>query len=330
MAAPLAIDEKKWFDNISYLLNVSKSETFHDSQLFLFFIYSLIISSQAFLQKTKIELKNSHLVQYTKNTFPEKKLEYIKVEGEINFALERFQAYETFFKWIFNINYQIRDISFVFKNLPVYEKITKEQLAKLNEMVLLPLFNGNYSYIKEKINVPILDCVIWHTIEWIPSYCRTSWLSEFPFPPFDKGNKQSQNGDIITALKLYNKIVFEEKIALDIMSSWYGILDQSLQTATGIFFPGMQWLVLQNGSISAGATKDVEKVITNTKEFVAAARDTAADIYQAMLDAAEGAAKAAQRAVDATKSGVDSLMNGLAIAAGAVGTYIVYRALFES
>lgn len=321
------IDEKQWFGNISHLVNVSKSEPFHDSQLFLFFIYALILSSQTFLQKIKVELKNSKLIQYTKNTYADKKKEHIEIEGEINFALERFQAYETFIKWIFDINYQTRDIKQIYKKFPIYKNITKQQLDKLNEMVLLPMFNGDYIYVKEKINTPILDCVIWNTMEWIPSYCKTSWLSEFPFPPFkDKNLKKAENGDIITALLLYNKVIFEGQIALDIMSSWYGILDQSLQMVTGLAFPGLGQLIQQNGNILVGGKETVDKAITNTKDFVEAVRDTAADILKAIQDAAAAIAKAAGDAASAANDGFNKLMTGIVILGTGLAAYAIYNA----
>ena len=276
------------------------------------------------MQKLKQEVNNNWSIKYAKNTL-DKQEKYKQIKIDIDNTIRRYQAYETFIKWIFNIHYLQRDIKVISEKFPIYKNITQQQLQKLNEMIILPLFKGDFSNIKEEINTPILDCVIWHTIEWIPATCKPGWLSEFPFPIFDK-EKPAKNGnyDILMPLSFYNELLLDQKSGDTMIRSWYGLLDQSLQIASGLIVGKGFGLDDEPSNILVKGGQDVDAAIETTYAFIEAVKNTGREILQNIKDAAAAIANAA----GAAAASGNAFLDGVVIVGGLVTALFIGNMLF--
>lgn len=318
-----------WGKNIQYLLDVSQTPSFKDSRLFLYYIYSLILGGQAFLQKLKVESLTNYSVKYAKNLYKTQK-EYEELKLNINFTISRFQAYETIIKQIFNIQWMERNIKVISNQFPTYENITPEQFQKLNDFIIGPLFKGDFSKMPPNIEIPILDCVAFHAIEWVPATCRQSYLKKFPFPLFDKEKPPKHgNFDIIMPLVFYNSLLIEQKRGDEIIRTWYGMLDQSLQVATGLV-TGNGFNALRGvGDEPTNYVVNVGEKINNAGEsvgdFLKAVTETGKELLQALYDAI----KALREAANSAAAGGSAVVDGALLSGAAAILFMGYNFFFN-
>lgn len=304
-----SIDVVKWYENIVFLYDSSKSDTLKNTRLYLYFIYVLILAQQTFLQKIKQELNTDWYIKYYKNTL-NREQELAILQNEVNLTIKRYQIYEAIFKSIFGIYYGTRQFSIIRESLPIYSEITEEQLTKLNNLIILPIFKGDYSFIKEKIEIPILNCTVWHSIEWIPAVCTLDYISKFPYRKYG----DAKYPDLIYSFKLYNTVALDKKISMDMLYSFTGILDQNIQQITGLKLID---------SIKNNPTNYTQKGINTAEEFVDAVYNAGEKIIEKIKEAAASIAAAASAAA---ASGSNLLNNVMIVGAVATvlfaGTYL--------
>lgn len=192
---------------------------FH-SNIFIIYVYSVITSSQALLQKILEIYSSDEYISELKKSKLLTEQEYEFIITEIRKTLTRFNVYDATIKQIFNIPLNESSWKKISEKFIPFIEWNDDQTTQLIKKVLNPVFGyiddyGNIiGYFHKNIyKSPIfaVSCNInKNTLE--KSYCKSYTIENFPYPEQDK--YVAPPPDCITPIILWNELVGNIKFSI--------------------------------------------------------------------------------------------------------------------
>lgn len=284
------------------LLAYSLSDGFLDKKIYGYYLYSLIMGNQEVLIRLEKDMTSGSYIEYLKNTSEDWELEVTAIQAEVVDTLKRYLCYETFFKNIFGISYNEKNLDVIREKIVPFEYLTEKQLNDLILYIINPLFNGWFDFTAENINV--LKCSKINILNSEKNVCSSMVIEKFPLPqlvidPADKLWPNHNEGyfDSIKPWMLATVIINHKHLSKKWMDSWMGAVDKTVERFTGV----KAGYVLKAG-------EKAEEI-----------KNTAADWSNKMKKEFDALRSSLFGAYEGAKSGLDSFIDALKIAAVAGG-----------
>ena len=295
------------------LLSYSLSDGFLDKKIYAYYLYSLIVSNQELLIRLEKDMTTGSYIEYLRNTSDEWESQVTAIQAEVNDALKRYLCYETFFKNIFGIKYDEKDLDKIREKILPFDYLSEKQLNDLILYIINPLFNGWFDFTFQNINV--LKCSKINILDSEKNICSPMVIKEFPLPvlEIDPANKlwPNHNEAYFDSLKpwlLATIIINYKHVSKKWMDSWMGAIDKTVERFTG---------VKAGYVIKAG--EGAEKL-----------KNTAADWQDKMKKEFDALRKSLSDAYNNTTSGFGDFVETLKIAAIAGGALLAFKLISGS
>ncbi len=292
------------------LLEYSLSDGFLDKKIYAYYLYSLIMGNQELLIRLEKDMASGSYIEYLKNTSKEWELEVTAIQADVADTLKRYLCYETFFKNIFGISYDEKDLDKIREKIVPFDYLTEKQLNDLILYIINPLFNGWFDFTAENINV--LKCSKINILGSEKNICSSMVIAKFPLPalaidPADKLNPNHNEGhyDSVKPWILATIIINHKHLSKKWMDSWMGAVDKTVERFTGV----KAGYVLKAG-------EKAEEI-----------KNTAADWSNKMKQEFDALRKSLFDAYNNTTSGFESFLDALKIAAVAGGGLLLVNLL---
>lgn len=221
------------------LLEYSLSDGFLDKKIYAYYLYSLIMGNQELLIRLEKEMSSGSYIEYLKNTSKEWELEVTAIQADVADTLKRYLCYETFFKNIFGISYDEKDLDKIREKIVPFDYLTEKQLNDLILYIINPLFNGWFDFTAENVNV--LKCSKINVLGSEKNICSSMVIAKFPLPalaidPADKLWPNHNEGyfDSIKPWLLATVIINHKHLSKKWMDSWMGAVDKTVERFTGV------------------------------------------------------------------------------------------------
>ena len=289
------------------LLEYSLSDPFLNKKIYGYYLYSLIISQQELLIKLEKQLKDDSYIEYYKNTTDEWEEIITEISADVNDTLKRYLCYETFFKNIFGIPYNEKDLDKIREKILPFDYLSEKQVNDLILYIINPLFNGWFDFTAQNINV--LKCSKINILDSTKNVCVTLVIKEFPIPQLaepeqkEYPNHNESVFDSIRPWRLADRIISKKTLAKGFMDSFMGAVDTTIEQFTGI-----------KKSYSIAGAKKAEELA-----------GTAADWYDEMKNEFAKLRKSLSDAYNNTTSGFGDFVETLKIAAIAGGALLAFK-----
>ena len=289
------------------LLEYSLSDPFLNKKIYGYYLYSLIISQQELLIKLEKQLKDDSYIEYYKNTTDEWEEIITEISADVNDTLKRYLCYETFFKNIFGIPYNEKDLDKIREKILPFDYLSEKQVNDLILYIINPLFNGWFDFTAQNINV--LKCSKINILGSAKNICVTLVIKEFPIPQLaepeqkEYPNHNESVFDSIRPWRLADLIISKKTLAKGFMDSFMGAVDTTIEQFTGI-----------KKSYSIAGAKKAEELA-----------GTAADWYDEMKNEFAKLRKSLSDAYNNTTSGFGDFVETLKIAAIAGGALLAFK-----
>lgn len=289
------------------LLEYSLSDPFLNKKIYGYYLYSLIISQQELLIKLEKQLKDDSYIEYYKNTTDEWEEIITEISADVNDTLKRYLCYETFFKNIFGIPYNEKDLDKIREKILPFDYLSEKQVNDLILYIINPLFNGWFDFTAQNINV--LKCSKINILDSTKNVCVTLVIKEFPIPQLaepeqkEYPNHNESVFDSIRPWRLADLIISKKTLAKGFMDSFMGAVDTTIEQFTGI-----------KKSYSIAGAKKAEELA-----------GTAADWYDEMKNEFAKLRKSLSDAYNNTTSGFGDFVETLKIAAIAGGALLAFK-----
>jgi len=294
------------------LLEYSLSDPFLNKKIYGYYLYSLIISQQELLIKLEKQLKDDSYIEYYKNTTDEWEEIITEISADVNDTLKRYLCYETFFKNIFGIPYNEKDLDKIREKILPFDYLSEKQVNDLILYIINPLFNGWFDFTAQNINV--LKCSKINILDSTKNVCVTLVIKEFPIPQLaepeqkEYPNHNESVFDSIRPWRLADLIISKKTLAKGFMDSFMGAVDTTIEQFTGI-----------KKSYSIAGAKKAEELA-----------GTAADWYDEMKNEFAKLRKSLSDAYNNTTSGFGDFVETLKIAAIAGGALLAFKLISGS
>lgn len=289
------------------LLEYSLSDPFLNKKIYGYYLYSLIVSQQELLIKLEKQLKEDSYIEYYKNTTDEWEEIITEISADVNDTLKRYLCYETFFKNIFGIPYNEKDLDKIREKILPFDYLSEKQVNDLILYIINPLFNGWFDFTAQNINV--LKCSKINILDSTKNVCVTLVIKEFPIPQLaepeqkEYPNHNESVFDSIRPWRLADLIISKKTLAKGFMDSFMGAVDTTIEQFTGI-----------KKSYSIAGAKKAEELA-----------GTAADWYDEMKNEFAKLRKSLSDAYNNTTSGFGDFVETLKIAAIAGGALLAFK-----
>lgn len=220
------------------LLEYSLSDPFLNKKIYGYYLYSLIVSQQELLIKLEKQLKEDSYIEYYKNTTDEWEEIITEISADVNDTLKRYLCYETFFKNIFGIPYNEKDLDKIREKILPFDYLSEKQVNDLILYIINPLFNGWFDFTAQNINV--LKCSKINILDSTKNVCVTLVIKEFPIPQLaepeqkEYPNHNESVFDSIRPWRLADLIISKKTLAKGFMDSFMGAVDTTIEQFTGI------------------------------------------------------------------------------------------------
>lgn len=292
------------------LLEYSLSDGFLDKKIYAYYLYSLIMGNQELLIRLEKDMTSGSYIEYLKNTSKEWESIVTAIQADVADTLKRYLCYETFFKNIFGISYNEKDLDKIREKITPFDYLTENQLNDLILYIINPLFNGWFDFTAENINV--LKCSKINILNSEKNVCSSMVIAKFPLPQLetDPANKLWPNHneayfDSIKPWLLATVIINHKHLSKKWMDSWMGAVDKTVERFTGV----KAGYVLKAG-------EKAEEI-----------KNTAADWSNKMKKEFDALRKSLFDAYNNTTSGFESFLDALKIAAVAGGGLLLVNLL---
>lgn len=276
------------------LLEYSLSDGFLDKKIYAYYLYSLIMGNQEVLIRLEKDMTTGGYIEYLRNTSENWEEEVTAIQAEVVDTLKRYLCYETFFKNIFGIPYDEKNIDVIREKILPFDYLSEKQLNDLVLYIINPLFNGWFDFTAENINV--LKCE--------KNVCSPMAIKEFPLPALE--NSPDHNRGYYDSLKpwlLATIIINHKQLSKKWMDSWMGAVDKTIERFTGV----KAGYVLKAG-------EKAEKLA-----------NTAADWSNQMKQEFDALKKSLFGAYEGTRSGIESFFETLKIGAVVGGAILAFK-----
>lgn len=260
------------------LLEYSLSDNFLDKKIYGYYLYSLITSQQELLIKLEKQLKEDSYIEYYKNTTEEWEEIITEISADVNDTLKRYLCYETFFKNIFGIKYDEKNLDNIREKILPFDMLSEKQLNDLILYIINPLFNGWFDF--TATDIPVIKCSKVDILNSTKNICVTLVIKEFPIPQLAEPEQKEYPGhneavfDSIRPWRLADLIISKKSLAKGYVDSFMGAVDTTIEQFTGI-----------KKSYSIQGAKKVEQLAGSAADWYDEMKKEFAELRKSLSDA---------------------------------------------